>query len=128
MRFLVTAVLFGAQVAVANAEPLTYDIKSGETVSEHLYLLTDGSCASSGQYRTKVLKDPEHGKFVSRPDVIIATDPPCKGHKFTGTTFSYTPQKGFRGTDHLSVSVGYPVDTSEMRYTYTTYDVTVNVH
>ena len=74
------------------------------------------------------LENPEHGKFVARPDVIVATDPPCKGHRFTGTTFSYTSQKGFRGIDHLSVSVGYPVDTSETRYTYTTYDVTVNVH
>jgi hypothetical protein len=128
MRSFVVVALLGAQVTAAHAETLIYDIKSGETKSEHLYLLTNGTCASSGQYRSKVLKDPEHGKFVIRPDVVIATDPPCKGHKFTGTTFSYTPQKGFRGTDHLSVSVGYPVNTSEMRYTYTTYDVTVNVH
>ncbi|MBS1168020.1 MAG: hypothetical protein H6R00_4045 [Proteobacteria bacterium] len=128
MRFLVAAVLLGAQINAVNAESLTYDIKSGEAVSEHLYLLTDGTCVSSGQYRTKVLKDPEHGKFIIRPDVIVAVDPPCKGHRFTGTTFSYTSQKGFRGSDHLSVSVGYPVDTSEMLYSYTTYDVTVNVH
>lgn len=65
--------------------------------------------------------------MVIRPDTIVAVDPPCKGHKFTGTKLSYTSTKGFRGTDYLSVSVGYPVDTSEMRYTYTTYDVTLNV-
>jgi len=127
MRYLIAATMLVAQVTVAYAEQLTYDLKSGETVSEQLYLLTQGSCTSSGQFRTKVLKEPAHGKLVIRPDIVIAVDPPCKGRKFTGTKFSYTSAKGFRGTDYLSVSVGYPVNTSEMRYTYTTYDVTLNV-
>lgn len=127
MRFLIAVAVLGAIASAANAEDLTYNIRSGETVSEPLYLLTEGTCTSSGQFRTKVLKEPEHGKLVVRPDTIVATDPPCKGHKFIGTTYSYTSRKGFRGTDYLSVSVGYPVDTSEMRYTYTTYNVTVNV-
>lgn len=128
MRCLIAAAMLVAQLATAHAEDLTYNLKSGETVSEQLYLLTQGSCVSSGQYRTKVLKEPAHGKLVIRPDVMVAVDPPCKGRKFTGTKLSYTAAPGFHGTDYLSVSVGYPVDTSEMRYTYTTYDVTLNVH
>jgi len=128
MRFRIAAAMLLSLASVAHAKNLTYDVRSGETVSEQLYVYVESNCMSSGQYRTKVLQEPTHGKLVIRPDTFIAEGSRCAGHKFTGTKFSYSSVKGFRGVDHLSVSVGYPVDTSEMRYSYTTYDVTVNVH
>jgi len=126
MRLYVAAAALLPLITAAQAEDLVYNIRSGETVSEGLYLSTD-HCVSVGQYRTKVLTEPSHGKLVIRPETFIVNEPPCEGRKFVGTRLSYTSAKGFRGTDHLSVSVGHPIDTSQMQYTYKTYDVTLNV-
>lgn len=128
MRSLIAAATLLSLATVTHAKDLTYDVKSGETVSEQLYVYVESDCTSSGQFRTKVLQEPGHGKLVIRPDTFIAEGSRCAGRKFTGTRLSYSSVKGFRGVDHLSVSLGYPVDTSEMRYAYTTYDVTINVH
>ncbi|MBS1182222.1 MAG: hypothetical protein H6Q99_2102 [Proteobacteria bacterium] len=127
MRFFVAAVALLPLVTIVQAKDLVYEVKSGQTVSEQLYVYVEDTCVSSGQYRSEVLKEPTHGKLVVRPDTFIAVGPPCDGRKFVGTRLSYTSAKGFRGTDHLSVSLGYPTDTSGMRYSYTTYDVTLNV-
>lgn len=110
----------------AHAEDLNFDVRSGRTESQEMYIHTD-SCVSAGQFKTKVLKEPQHGKLVVRRETFIATAPPCEGRKFVGTKFYYTSVKGFRGTDHLSLSLGHPIDTSGMQYSYTTYDVTLNV-
>ena len=126
MRSLLAAVVLLPLVTTAEAKDLTYDIRAGETASETLYLSTD-TCVSVGQYRSKVLKEPDHGKLVIRPETFISNGPNCNGRKFVGTKISYTPVKGFRGTDHLSINLGYPIDTSQMQYSYTTYDVTLNV-
>lgn len=128
MRFIVIAAAFLSLASAAQAKDLTYDVRSGETVSEKLYVFVESNCMSSGQLRTQVLQEPTHGKLVIRPDTFVAEGSRCAGHKFTGTRLSYSSVKGFRGIDHLSVNVGYPVDTSEMRYAYTNYNVTVNVH
>lgn len=128
MRFFVVAAALLSLTSTVQAKDLTYNVKSGETVSEQLYVFIESNCMSSGQFRTKVLQEPEHGKLVIRPDTFVAEGSRCAGHKFTGTKLSYNSLKGFHGIDHLSVSVGYPIDTSEMRYSYTTYDVTINVH
>lgn len=128
MRLFVASALLLSLASTSHAKDLTYNVKSGEAVSEQLYVYVESDCTSSGQLRTKVLEEPAHGKLVIRPDTFIAEGSRCAGRKFTGTKLSYSSAKGFRGVDHLSVSVGYPVDTSEMRYSYTTYDVTVNVH
>lgn len=127
MRSLVAAAMLLPLVTAVHAEDLTYDLKSGQTVSELMYVRLE-SCAAYGQYRTKVLKEPTHGKLTIRPETFVNMVPPCDGRKFVGTRLSYKPAKGFRGTDHLSVNLGYPVDTSGMRYSYTTYNVTLNVH
>lgn len=128
MRLFVAVAALLSLATIAHAKDLTYDAKSGETISEQLYVYAESSCTSSGQFRTKVLQEPTHGKLVIRADTFIAQGSRCAGRKFTGTKLSYSSVKGFRGVDHLSVSVGYPVDTMQMRYAYTTYDVTVNVH
>lgn len=126
MRSFIVAAALLPLVTAVHAQDLVYNVRSGETVSEGVYLSTD-HCVSVGQYRTKVLKEPSHGKLVIRPETFVINEPPCKGRKFVGTRLSYTSAKGFRGTDHLSVSLGYPIDTSQMQYTYKTYDVTLNV-
>lgn len=128
MRLFIAAAALLALASASYAEDLTYNVRSGETVSEQLYVYDVSNCSSSGQFRTKVLNEPTHGKLVIRPDTFVAEGSRCGGRKFTGTKLSYTSERGFHGVDHLSVSVGHPVDTSEMRYSYTTYDVTVNVH
>lgn len=128
VRFLVVAAALLSLASAAQAKDLTYNVKSGEAISEQLYVFIENTCVSSGQYRTKVRHEPIYGKLDIRPDTFIAEGQRCAGHKFTGTRLSYSSTKGFRGVDHFSVDVGYPIDTSEMRYTYTTYDVTVNVH
>jgi len=126
MRFFYAVAALLPLITAAQAEDLTYDIRAGETASETLYLATD-TCVSVGQYRSKVLKEPSHGKLVIRAETFISNGPNCKGRKFVGTKISYTPAKGFRGTDYLSINLGYPIDTSQMQYSYTTYDVTLNV-
>ncbi len=126
MRSLVAGAAMLPLITVAHAEDLRFDVRSGRTEYREMYIYTD-NCVSSGQFRTKVLKEPEHGKLVVRRETFIATQPPCQGRKFVGTKIYYTSAKGFRGTDHLKVSLGYAVDTSEKLYTYTTYDVTLNV-
>lgn len=128
MRSLIAAATLLSLAAVAHAEDVTMDTKSGQTVSYQLYTYSVGTCSSEGQFRTKVLEEPAHGKLDIRPDTFIADASPCKGRKFVGTRISYTSDKGFRGTDHFSVNSGYPVDSSEMRYSYTTDDFTVSVH
>lgn len=126
MRSVIALAALLPLITAAHAEDLNFDVRSGRTESKEMYIYTD-NCVSSGQFRTKVLKEPAHGKLVVRRETFIATEPPCQGRKFVGTKFYYTSTKGFRGTDHLSVSLGYAVDTSELRYSYTTYDVTLHV-
>jgi opacity protein-like surface antigen len=126
MRFVYAAAALLPLITAAQAEDLTYDVRSGQTVTEQMYIYLPG-CISYGQYRSKVLKEPSHGKLVIRPETFIAAGPPCDGRKFVGTKLSYTSAKGFRGTDTLSVNLGYPIDSSGMQYTYTTYNVTLNV-
>ncbi|PKR89482.1 hypothetical protein CXZ10_08885 [Pleomorphomonas diazotrophica] len=127
MRSLIAAAVLLQVITSAYAENLTYDLKSGQTVSELMYIRLE-NCVAYGQYRTKVLKQPAHGKLVIRSETFVNMVPPCDGRKFVGTRLSYTAAKGFRGTDRLSVSLGYPIDSSGMQYSYTTYDVTLNVH
>ncbi len=128
MRFVFIAAALLSLASAAQAKDLTYDVRSGETVSEKLFVFIESNCMSSGQFRTEVLQEPTHGKLVIRPDTFIAEGSRCAGHKFTGTRLSYSSEKSFRGADHFSVNIGYPIDTSEMRYSYTKYNVTVNVH
>jgi hypothetical protein len=127
MRSLIAAAILLSLAAVAHAEDVTMDTTSGQTISDQLYSYSVSTCSSEGQFRTKVLEEPVHGKLDIRPDTFIVNTPPCTGRKFVGTSISYTSDKGFHGTDHFSVSAGSPVDSSEMRYSYTTYDFTVNV-
>lgn len=127
MRFLIAAALLSLATA-AHSEDLAYDVKSGQTISERFYVFIENTCMSSGQFRTKVRQEPTYGNVDIRPGTFVAEGERCAGHKFTGTQISYSSTKGFRGVDHFTVDVGYPVDTSEMRYTYTTYNFTVNVH
>lgn len=126
MRLFIAAAALLPLITAAHAEDLNLDVRSGRTEYKEMYIYTD-NCVSSGQLRTKVLQEPVHGKLVVRRETFIATEPPCQGRKFVGTKIYYTSAKGFRGTDHLKVSLGYAVDTSEKLYTYTTYDVTLNV-
>lgn len=128
MRSLIAAAALLSVAAVAHAEDVTMDTGSGQTISYQLYTYSVSTCSSEGQFRTKILDEPAHGRLDVRPATFVVDKPPCTGRKFVGTSISYTSDKGFRGTDHFSVSAGYPVDGSEMRYSYSTYDFTVNVH
>ncbi|WP_026781906.1 hypothetical protein [Pleomorphomonas koreensis] len=126
MRLFFAAAALLSLVNVVHAEDLAFDVRSGQTGVKEMYIYM-GNCVSAGQFRTKVLKEPAHGTLVVRRETFIANEPPCQGRKFVGTKFYYTSAKGFRGTDHLSVNLGYPIDSSELQYSYTTYDVTLNV-
>jgi hypothetical protein len=95
MRSIVAAVTLLTLAASAQAEDLTYDVQSGKTASELMYVRLE-SCAAYGQYRTKVLKEPAHGKLVIRPETFVNMAPPCDGHKFVGTRLSYTSNKGLK--------------------------------
>jgi len=127
MRSLIAAAALLSVAAVAHAEDRVMDTKSGQAVSDQFYLYSVGDCTSVGQFRMKVLEEPAHGKLDIRPETFVIDTSPCRGRKFVGTNVSYKSIKGFHGTDHFSISAGYPTDTSEMRYSYTTYDFTVNV-
>ena len=126
VRVILMAAALLSLVVSAQAESVTYQVKAGKTASHEAYIFLPG-CASYAQFRNKLLKQPGHGKLEIRPETFIATQPPCEGRKFVGTKYYYTPAKGFRGDDFLQIQIGYPVDSSGMLYTYTTYDVTLEV-
>lgn len=123
MRRLIVAAAILPLVGACTPEKLTYQVAAGQSVSVDLFLYVQG-CESRGQYRSKVMTPPSHGTFDFRPATIVQTEPPCAGHTFTGSRATYKPAKGFRGTDHMLVQIGYPNDTSETLYVNTEYDVT----
>lgn len=126
MRVLLVAAALLALGVSARADEVTLEVPAGKTASEEFYVVLPG-CQPFAQLLSKVLKPPVHGKLDISRGSFIASAPPCKGTRVTGTKYYYTPAKGFRGQDYLEIEIGYPVDSSSTRNTYTTYEVTLDV-
>ena len=123
MRKSVIALALLPLIAACNAEKVSYHVPAGEPSTMSFILYTDG-CVSIGQYRSKVIAPPAHGTFDFRQATIVPDKPPCAGKSFVGSRATYTPAKGFKGTDHMVLQLGTPRDTSSQRYVYREYDVT----
>ncbi|MEZ5924685.1 MAG: hypothetical protein R3D57_09930 [Hyphomicrobiaceae bacterium] len=117
---VVATLLFASQ---ATAETLSKRLPANKTSTLDLYMRWSNDCKNLGTISSGFSKKPGHGTV--RPSVVTAPIPSsadfgtaaCAGKRIKALRISYTPKKGYRGPDSVTVWVNYG-STGQTSYTY----------
>ena len=114
-KLLAAAVLIFLLPGPAEALPYSRTVPAGKTSTVFTYTPWDLSCHSTFAV-AKLTDKPQHGTvshhFISTtiPEInrLTGRETPCRGKPATGFVVTYTPARGFRGTDTFTLDVDYP--------------------
>lgn len=118
---LATLVLAASQVA--HAETLSKRVPANKSSTLDLYMRWSNDCKNLGTITSGFSQSPSHGSV--RPSVVTAPIPgsadfgnaSCAGKRIKALKVTYTPKKGYRGADSVTVWVNYGA-TGRTSYTY----------
>lgn len=119
---LITAtMLFSGSPAMA--ETLSKRLPANKTSTLDLYMRWSNDCKNLGTITSGFSKKASHGSV--RPSVVTGSIPAsadfgsasCAGKKIKALRVSYTPKKGYKGPDSVTVWVDYG-STGRTSYTY----------
>ena len=118
---LLTALILVA--SPAGAETLSKRVPANKSSTLDLYMRWSNDCKNLGTIKSGFSKKASHGSV--RPSVVTASIPSsadfgnasCAGKKIKALRVSYTPSKGYKGSDSVTVWVDYG-GTGRTSYTY----------
>jgi hypothetical protein len=107
----------------ALAETLSKRVPANKTSTLDLYMRWSNDCKNLGTITSGFSQKPSHGSV--RPSVVTAPIPAsadfgnagCAGKRIKALRVTYTPKKGYRGADSVTVWVSYG-STGRTSYTY----------
>ena len=107
----------------SSAETLSKRVPANKTSTLDLYMRWSNDCKNLGTIKSGFSKKASHGSV--RPSVVTASIPSsadfgnasCAGKKIKALRVSYTPSKGYKGSDSVTVWVDYG-GTGRTSYTY----------
>jgi hypothetical protein len=107
----------------AMAETLSKRVPANKTSTLDLYMRWSNDCKNLGTITSGFSKKASHGSV--RPSVVTASIPSsadfgnaaCAGKKIKALRVSYTPKKGYKGNDSVTIWVDYG-STGRTSYTY----------
>ncbi len=107
----------------AAAETLSKRLPANKTSTLDLYMRWSNDCKNLGTITSGFSKKASHGSV--RPSVVTGSIPSsadfgsasCAGKKIKALRVSYTPKKGYKGPDSVTVWVDYG-STGRTSYTY----------
>lgn len=111
MRRLITSILGAAALLSTATSSFAEDrtVPANKTsVISFYYVFLEENCSFGAKPTFKILTPPEHGTITSRWTKVKLDDvrKNCKGRQIPGTAVFYTPNKGYRGKDHVRVGFG----------------------
>lgn len=117
---LAATILMAGPVA---AETLSKRVPANKTSTLDLYMRWSNDCKNLGTITSGFSQKASHGTV--RPSVVTASIPSsadfgsasCAGKKIKALRVSYTPSKGYKGSDSVTVWVDYGA-TGRTSYTY----------
>jgi len=99
---LAIAGIFFAGSAFADTQ--TVDVRAGRsTVIGHIGVYNSFTCLSMAMQDMRVSRAPGHGSVRLRRVVGRMTNRQCRGKKLIYYRVTYTPRRGYRGSDQLTV-------------------------
>lgn len=123
--FAVLLVTMAALLATpaAQAETLSKSVPANKTSTLDLYMRWSNDCKNLGTIKSGFSKKASHGSV--RPSVVTAPIPSsadfgnasCAGKRIKALRITYTPKKGYKGSDSVTVWVDYG-STGRTSYTY----------
>lgn len=125
MRIAAALIAIVATLAAfsASAETLAKRVPANKTSTLDLYMRWSNDCKNLGTISSGFSKKASHGSV--RPSVITAPIPSsadfgnasCAGKRIKALRLTYTPKKGYRGPDSVTLWVDYGA-SGKTSYTY----------
>ncbi len=95
----------------ANAQGIVKIMASGSVLNLSNFASVNPDCTSKGKTVVRIVSGPAHGSITLREGPVFSFFPRlpnCNSRKVPGVGVMYRPERGFVGTDSVSLDVIYP--------------------
>lgn len=110
IRTMWTVLAFGV-ASGANAQGIVKIMASGSVLNLSNFASVNPDCTSRGKTVVRIVSGPAHGSITLRAGPAFSFFPRlpnCNSRKVPGVAVMYRPERGFVGTESVSLDVIYP--------------------
>ena len=109
LRSLTLGAILAAVAGAASAETTDRTVKANATTAIGGFASYEvDTCYRGAIPDAKVRNQPSNGSLVIRPyQTTLGKDTHCPGLQVDGVVYVYTPKKGFKGADEVTIDVPF---------------------